>query len=182
MGGTLGLVPSFVSPDARFHASFVSAVEEFQAEHVNTDHYRLELRDPATFAEWLGQLEAEAHPDAVARFPGWVPQTTLWWVEGDEYLGRLAIRHRLTEPLLQFGGHIGYDVRPSARLHGHATAMLRASLPHARALGIERALVTCDHDTVGSRKVIEANGGVEDRPNALKRRFWVDTGLTTVSS
>ena len=87
----------------------------------------------------------------------------------------MAIRHRLTEPLLQFGGHIGYDVRPTARLRGHATAMLRESLPHARALGIERALVTCDHDNVGSRKVIEANGGVEDEPNALKRRFWVDT-------
>ena len=176
MSATLGLVPSLVPPDAGLFASFVAAVDEFQAEQVNVDHYRPELRDREAFVEFLAQLEAESHPDAIARFPGWVPQTTLWWVDGAEYLGRLAIRHRLTDSLLQFGGHIGYDVRPSARKRGHATAMLRASLPWARALGIERALVTCDHDNVGSRKVIEANGGVEDRPNALKLRYWVPTG------
>ena len=162
-------------PDARFFSSFGGAVDEFQAEQVNVDHYRLELHSREAFVEFVGHLEAESHLEAVARFPGWVPQTTLWWVDGDEYLGRLAIRHRLTESLLQYGGHIGYDVRPSARRHGHATAMLRASLPLAHALGIERALVTCDHDNVGSRKVIEANGGVEDRHNALKLRYWVDT-------
>jgi predicted acetyltransferase len=168
-------VPSLVPPDARFHASFMTAVDEFQREQVNVDHYRYELHDLEAFLEWLGQLEAESHPDAVARFPGWVPQTTLWWVDGSAYLGRVGIRHRLTEPLLQFGGHIGYDVRPSARRQGHATAMLRAALAPARALGIEKALVTCDHDNVGSRKVIEANGGVADEPNALKLRYWVDT-------
>jgi predicted acetyltransferase len=168
-------MPRLVLPDARYHDSFVSAVDEFQQEQVNVDHYRMELHDRETFLEWLGQLEAESHPDAIARFPGWVPQTTLWWVDEDVYLGRVAIRHRLTEPLLQFGGHIGYDVRPTARLQGHATAMLRSSLPFARALGIEQALVTCDHDNVGSAKVIESNGGVEDEPNALKRRYWVST-------
>ena len=31
--------------------------------------------------------------------------------------------------LLEVGGHIGYDVRPSARRRGHATAMLREALP-----------------------------------------------------
>ena len=169
-------MPAFVSPETRFFASFAAAVDEFQAEQVNIDHYRTELHDRTAFVEFVGQLEAESHVDAVARFPGWVPQTTLWWVEGDEYLGRLAIRHRLTESLLAFGGHIGYDVRPSARRQGHATAMLRASLPTARRLGIEHALVTCDHDNVGSRRVIEANGGVEDEHNALKLRYWVATG------
>jgi predicted acetyltransferase len=170
-------VPSLVPPDARFHASFAAAVDEFQAEATNGDYYRPELHDRLTFASWIVDLEAEGRPDAVARFPGWVPQTMLWWVDDgtDAYLGRLGIRHRLTDPLLQIGGHIGYDVRPSARRQGHATAMLRASLPFALALGIEQALVTCDHDNVASRKVIEANGGIEDEPNALKRRYWVPT-------
>src|SRR5690242_3199976 len=84
----------------------------------------------------------------------------LWWVDGDEYLGRIAIRHRLTAQLRASGGHIGYDVRPSARRRGHATAMLRAALPVARALGVDSALVTCDAGNVASRRVIERNGGV----------------------
>jgi predicted acetyltransferase len=73
------------------------------------------------------------------------------------------------------GGHIGYDVRPSARRRGHATAMLRAALPVARGLGIESALVTCDEDNVASRKVIEANGGVFEDQRGDKLRFWIPT-------
>src|SRR5699024_10869571 len=80
-----------------------------------------------------------------------VPMTTLWWTDGDAYLGRISIRHHLNERLRQIGGHIGYDIRPSARRRGHATAMLAAALPRAAALGIERALITCDADNVGSR-------------------------------
>lgn len=74
------------------------------------------------------------------------------------------------------GGHIGYDVRRSRRRAGHATAMLAATLPVAHRLGIDPALVTCDADNVGSRRVIEANGGVlEDERNG-KLRFWLPTG------
>jgi predicted acetyltransferase len=52
-----------------------------------------------------------------------------------------------------------YDVRPSARRRGHATAMPAPALPVARGLGIDRVLVTCDVSNTGSRKVVEANGG-----------------------
>jgi predicted acetyltransferase len=168
-------MPSLVPPDARYHASFSAAVSEFLAEGLNPDHYRPELQDPVSFADWLTILSDEGRPDAKPRFEGWVPQSTLWWVDGDEYIGRVAIRHRLTEPLRQFGGHIGYDVRRTRRMQGHATAMLAASLPFARSLGIAQALVTCDHDNEGSRKVIEANGGVPDAPTAIKLRYWVPT-------
>lgn len=169
-------MPRLVVPDRCYHRSFSDAVSEFLAEGVNPDHYRPELQEADHFEEWLTVLEEEGRPDAQPRFEGWVPQSTLWWIDdAGEYIGRVAIRHRLTEPLLQYGGHIGYDVRSSRRREGHATAMLAASLPFACDLGIERALVTCDHDNVGSRKVIEANGGVPDMPNAVKLRYWVGT-------
>jgi predicted acetyltransferase len=77
--------------------------------------------------------------------------------------------------LREIGGHIGYDIRPSARQCGHATAMLGAALPVARSLGITRALLTSDEDNIASRKVIEANGGMlEDKRNG-KIRYWVPT-------
>lgn len=114
------------------------------------------------------RLEGTPRPD------GFVPDTELWLVEGDEFLGRIGIRHRLTPFLLEVGGHIGYDVRPSARRKGHASAMLREALGVARGLGIERALLTCDVDNAGSRAVIERNGGVLEDQRAGKLRFWVD--------
>jgi len=53
--------------------------------------------------------------------------------------------------------------------------MLRAALPWCRDLGIDRILLTCDSDNIGSRKVIEANGGALEDERAGKLRFWVDT-------
>ncbi len=132
-----------------------------------------ELIEPDVRA-YVERLKAEALEETPRR-PGWVPCTTLWWAEGDEYLGRIAIRHRLTPALTEVGGHIGYDVRRSARRQGHATAMLRAALPVARRLGIDGALITCDVDNLASRKVIEHNGGVlVDELNG-KLRYWVRT-------
>ncbi len=107
------------------------------------------------------------------RPPGFVPDTELWWVEGDAFLGRIGVRHRLTPTLLEVGGHIGYDVRPSARRRGHATEMLRQALVVAWELGIDPALVTCDVDNAGSRTVIERNGGVLEDRRGGKLRFWV---------
>jgi predicted acetyltransferase len=123
------------------------------------------------FAEEVSAQRLEETPRPV----GFVPGTELWWVEDDEFQGRVVIRHRLTPALLEAGGHIGYDVRPSARRRGHATAMLREALLVARGLGIESALVTCNVDNVGSRTVIERNGGVIEDERAGKLRFWVPT-------
>jgi predicted acetyltransferase len=129
---------------------------------------------PDGFRRYVEWLLAQAREDS-PRPEGYVPATTLWWVEAKTYLGRIAIRHRLTPQLSEVGGHIGYDVRPSARGRGHATEMLRAALPIARSLGIDSALLTCDVDNVASRKVIEHNGGVLEDQRGDKLRFWVST-------
>jgi predicted acetyltransferase len=104
-----------------------------------------------------------------------VPCTTLWWIDGSTYLGRIAIRHRLTPALREVGGHIGYDVRRSARRQRHATTMLAAALPVAAALGINPALVTCHVTNVGSQKVIEANGGLLEGQRGENLHYWVLT-------
>lgn len=178
-------MPELLPALTRVHASFLAAMAEFAAEGRGSadDHSMVgsDLRDqapgwatPEGFAAYVEAVRADALEDT-PRAQGWVPCTTLWWVEGQEYLGRIAVRHRLTPWLREVGGHIGYDVRPSARRRGHATAMLRAALPVARGLGIEQALVTCDTDNVGSRRVIEVAGGVLEDEQRGKLRYWVPT-------
>jgi predicted acetyltransferase len=178
-------VPTLILPTTAQHASFLAAMAEFRAEGrggpddasmIGHEHHRFgpTWNDPEGFASYVRQLRADSLEDT-PRPVGYVPSTTWWWVAEGDYLGRIAVRHQLTPFLLEVGGHIGYDIRPSARLRGHATAMLGAVLPHARALGIDPALLTCDHDNVGSRKVIEANGGVLEDRRGVKLRFWVPT-------
>lgn len=117
--------------------------------------------------------------------PGFVPDTSLFAFIENKIIGRISIRHSLTPFLLQLGGHIGYGVIPSERQKGYAKEMLRLSLPIAKELGLQKALVTCNDNNIGSYKAIEANGGqlentvfvAEGEP--LKRRYWID--LTTLS-
>jgi predicted acetyltransferase len=58
------------------------------------------------------------------------------------------------------------------RMPGFRAPMLRAALPIAAGLGIERALITCAADNIGSRKVIEACGGVLEDQRGKILRFW----------
>jgi predicted acetyltransferase len=165
-------MPELVRPASRFRRSYVVAASEFAAEGRGPE--AKELDSDASFAALVEAIVREAD-GGLPRPSGRVPATTLWWVDDDEYLGRVAIRHRLTDALNKVGGHIGYEIRPSARRRGHATAMLRAALPVARSLGIDRALITCDVDNIASRRVIEANGGELENELDGKLRFWVPT-------
>ena len=184
-------MPELVPPDPRCHRSFLEAVAEFRDAGASDSEAGLwimprpeggpreartaeELADPAAFVEFTERLRAMGDLGTTLP-PDLVHSTNRWWLEGDTFLGRLSIRHRLTRWLRDYGGHIGYVVRPSARRRGHATAMLRASLPYARELGIENALVTCDDTNLASRKVIEAVGGVYEDQRGEKLRFWVRT-------
>ncbi|WP_323369054.1 GNAT family N-acetyltransferase, partial [Streptomyces alkaliterrae] len=181
-----GGMPQLTTPTARVRTSFLKAMREFADENdawfngnsmisEEIRRYGDVWEEPEGFAGYVADVVAAADP-ATERPAGWVPATVLWYVEGDEWLGRLAIRHAYTPHLLEYGGIVGYEVRPSARRRGHATAMLRAALPVAARLGFERVLVTCDHDNTGSRKVIEACGGVFDDQRGVKLRYWVPTG------
>jgi predicted acetyltransferase len=186
--GPLGLtyrVPELSAPVVVVAGSFLTAMREFQAEGRggpdDNSMIGAEIREwqgrwdtPDGFAAFVAALRAQSEPET-PRPAGWVPCTTWWWVDGQDYLGRIALRHQLTERLRANGGHIGYDVRPTARRRGHATAMLRAALPRAHDMDIDPVLVTCDADNLASRKVIEASQGVLEDERHGMLRYWVAT-------
>jgi predicted acetyltransferase len=132
------------------------------------------------YLRYLQVLDAQERDTGLP--PGRVPSTFLFAFDGPRIVGRVTIRHRLNDAMARVGGHIGYVVVPEFRRRGYATAMLRLALGIARdTLGIDRVLVTCDDDNIGSIRTIERNGGILENVvsgpdlDVPKRRYWIDT-------
>jgi predicted acetyltransferase len=133
---------------------------------------------PARFGEYLRELRAHAEGRGLA--PGKKPIRTFWLVQdGASIVGVSRLRPELNEELWMEGGHIGYDVPPSHRRQGYGTELLRRTLVPAREAGLRVVLLTCDKDNTGSRKIIEANGGilagegVSVKHGKALLRFWI---------
>ncbi|WP_441250918.1 GNAT family N-acetyltransferase [Kitasatospora sp. McL0602] len=172
-------MPELITPTTRLHSSWLTARDEF-GRGIHQDGSGLtpddEVDTPEGFATWVTGLRRQADL-TVPPAPDRVHCTNHWIVEGDTYLGTIALRHTLNDFLLEAGGHIGYSVRPTARRQGLAGWALATVLPTARELGLERVLITCDPDNEGSYRTIERNGGlledVRDTVIGPKRRYWI---------
>jgi predicted acetyltransferase len=163
-------------PDESYHESFVAALREFHDEGEVLDIRMDEVAEPAAFHDWLEHLRWADLVGAAATVRDRTAHRIYWWVEDERFLGRARLNLRLTPELTEFGGHIGYDIRPTARGQGHATALLRAVLATAGEAGLDRALLTCAPDNHASQRVIERNGGVLDGISQAGRlRYWCAT-------
>lgn len=110
---------------------------------------------------------------------GLVPDSTFFCLDEERniFVGAVNIRHYLNERLLQRGGHIGDGVRPSERRKGVATEMIRLALRECKKLEIDKVLIVCDKDNIGSAKSIINNGGVLENEIAddgvAVQRYWI---------
>ena len=170
------MVVELVLPDLRYADSWIEAVREFGGTTMHgSGLWDLSVDDASveTLAARVPVL-LEQSDHATALPEGRVHSDYWWMVEDEEFVGYLAIRHELTDLLLQEGGHIGYAVRPSRRGRGHATRALALALGRARELGLERVLLTCEEDNTASARTIERNGGVWEDSRRGRRRYWID--------
>lgn len=163
----------FRKPTLHDTAEIEAFKAEFAADGSSMDGTGILFR--ASAGEWLryiDQMEADT--------PESVPCLQYGLFDGDRLLGLLQIRLRLLGYLVDFGGHIGYCVRPSERRKGHAKDMLRRALDICRDRGLDRVLITCLEDNLGSARTIEGCGGVlekvvyDDRNyQANMKRYWI---------
>ncbi len=147
-------------PNIQYEKSFRDAFAEMDSEsdrhpwiYLGEEAYADYFKDP--FSDHVQRL-IECETKAPEHF---VCVTTYWAIEGDEVVGRIAIRHELNDLLSRQGGHIGYIVRPSRRGNGIATSMLKQILATDRAKNIGDLLVTCSVGNVASEKTTLKNGG-----------------------
>jgi predicted acetyltransferase len=168
-----------LKPTIELKEEYLSFYEEWKSSGELMVPWVIE-KDPSNFETMVQSL---LDSEKGSNLPeGWVPDSTFWLVnENNRILGAVTIRHRLTERLMDRGGHIGYGIRPSERRKGFATKLLALSLEKVKGFGVGKALITCDERNTGSLKTILNNGGVPDTDfieedgNVIKR-FWIEVG------
>ncbi len=168
-----------VLPSTEYEKSFRQALKELKKQPSLNETERgllSRFESAENFAEFVKKLRGQAKGKYLPN--GFVPSTTYWLVDGKKFIGRVSIRHRLNTHLCRIGGHIGYVIRPSERKKGYGTVILKLALAKTRELGIKKVLVTCGVDNIGSRRIIEANGGIfqniaKSKTEGDKRRYWI---------
>lgn len=167
---------TLVRPSVSYKESYIqAALESYAAGEQPEPDVKLLDEHFADFVERVLSWADSSKPRV-----GLVPESVYWLIEDGHYIGRVSIRHELNDNLLKWGGHIGYEIRPSKRRLGYGKEILRLALEEAKELGITRALVTCDEDNIGSKKIIEHNGGILENAvpvngqTAKKLRYWIE--------
>ncbi|MCL2406414.1 MAG: GNAT family N-acetyltransferase [Defluviitaleaceae bacterium] len=171
-----------IFPDRMYVESYIKACMEFKAIGLHLYSFN----DPDTSHEWKDSIfeRYEDNRNGVNLKEGYVPSSTFWLVDEERgiFLGEGNVRHNLTPPLINYGGHVGYAIRHTQWGNGYGTLLCSLLLREAVKLGIKEALITCDDNNHASRKVIERNGGMLENivPNIIDgmqiqtRRYWVD--------
>jgi predicted acetyltransferase len=163
------------APSANLRAEFLDMAADFAA-HCESSY----VGASQDFEGFLRRIASEEQERVLA--PGRVPGSQYWLVSDGRLLGCSRLRYWLTPELAYEGGHVGYDIRPSARGCGFGTTLLSLTKERAAAMGIARLRITCDVDNRASIRVIEKNAGILDAVVPSRTRdkmicqYWVKTG------
>lgn len=136
--------------------------------------YMIRRNDFHNFEYYLENLEIKKETN------GRVPDSTFFCLDIDRniFVGAVNIRHYLNDDLFINGGHIGDGIRPSERRKGYATSMIRLALEECKKLGINRVLMVCDKDNIGSAISIINNGGILENEviidGVIEQRYWIE--------
>ena len=110
------------------------------------------------YEEWIGKLEEDRNRILTEER---VPSDTYFLVRENDnkIVGMINIRLELNERLKEFGGHIGYSIRPTERKKGYNKINLYLGLQVCKNHNIDTAILDADVDNPGSWKTMEALGG-----------------------
>ena len=159
----------------KYRAQLIDMMDEWAATGEKIIPSAIRKNDWHDFESYLAGLDTAPKPPLV-------PDSTFFCLDEERgsFVGAVNIRHYLSDALLKSGGHIGDGVRPSERRRGVATAMIGLALDECRRLGIDRVLMVCDRDNIGSARSIINNGGVleneveNEQDGRIIQRYWIE--------
>ncbi len=162
-----------VKLEEKYKPQLAEMLHEWYASGEKIVPYAIRKVDYHDFEAYLDSLEVKEG------IMGKVPDSTFFALDEERniFLGAVNIRHYLNESLLLNGGHIGDGIRPSERRKGYATQMIGLALEECKKLGIDKVLMVCDKENIGSAKSIINNGGVLENEvevdGVMEQRYWI---------
>lgn len=139
------------------------------------------ILDGYTFEQALESclnMQYEEYAKKFGRCPG---KTFLLIRKNDnKIIGTINVRWNLTEKVKQFGGNIGYGIRPTERRKGYNKMNLYLGLIEAKKIGLDKVMLDCDVENLGSSKTMEALGGKLERTEIdpydgiLTSVYWIN--------
>lgn len=147
-----------VKPSKEYEKQAIEYIKEFhkydsQINGVGGLHRFLDNYDG-----WLTKLEEDRNmiPNEQK-----VPAETFFLVRKNDnkIVGMINIRLALNENLRNFGGNIGYSIRPTERNKGYNKINLYLGLLCCQKHGIKEVLMDCNKDNPASAKTIQSLGG-----------------------
>ena len=164
-----------IKPTKENEEGAIRYIEEFQAYNSNINGAGGLHRYLNDYDGWLRKLDEDE-----VRIPSEerVPSITRLLVreEDNRIIGMINIRLVLNDRLRNLGGSIGYSIRPTERRQGCNKLNLYLGLLLCNEYNIKEVQIDCDETNIGSKKTIEALGGI------LNRRFYNEEESCTVLS
>ena len=83
--------------------------------------------------------------------------------EDDKVVGSLNIRWNLPKKVGEFGGNIGYGIRPTERRKGYNKINLYLGLIEAQKIGLNKVKLVCDASNLGSVRTMGSLGATLEK-------------------
>ena len=177
----------FERPSIERKSEIIEYLDEFvkYGSDINGSGSLDKIYDGYTFEQALDRclkMEDEEYAKSVGRCQG---KTFLLIRENDnKIVGTINVRWNLSNEMLQFGGHIGYGIRPTERRKGYNKINLYLGMIEAKKVGLDRVMLDCDVNNLGSDRTLKALGGklerteIDPSDGILTNVYWFNVDET----
>ncbi|HCJ31785.1 MAG TPA: GNAT family N-acetyltransferase [Firmicutes bacterium] len=137
--------------------------------------------DEKSYEEWVINVHNMGN-EKYALSKGLVPSSTYFLIRenDDKLIGMIDLRIKLNDYLRNYGGNIGYSIRPTERKKGYAKIQLYLCLLKCKEYDLDKVLITCANYNEGSRRTILSLGGIYEKNNINKLEeeilelYWIN--------
>lgn len=137
--------------------------------------------DEKSYKEWVINVH-NMENEKYALSKGLVPSSTYFLIRenDDKLIGMIDLRIKLNDYLRNYGGNIGYSIRPTERKKGYAKIQLYLCLLKCKEYNLDKVLITCTNYNEESRRTILSLGGIYEKNNINKPEgdnlelYWIN--------